>query len=54
MAESLMTYVASIAVLWIAVGIWMVIKTRSRGWRADVAFVFLWPLHWYIEIWKGR
>ena len=46
----LMKTVLAIAIIWIAVGIWMVIRTNSREWKADAAFVALWPLHWYFEI----
>lgn len=45
---------AAIAIVWASVGIWMVIQTRSRGWKADVAFAMFWPLHWYFEIWRNR
>lgn len=42
-------YFLAIPILWIAVGVWMVIKTNSRGWKADVAFVLSWPVHWTLE-----
>jgi hypothetical protein len=30
---------------WLAVGVWFVSKTRSRGLGADVSFVATWPLY---------
>lgn len=45
-------YLLAIPILWIAVGVWMVIQTDSRGWKADTMFVMMWPLHWYFEVWR--
>lgn len=39
----------AIPIIWIAIGIWMVIRTKSRGWKADAAFVVTWPIHWLVE-----
>ena len=49
-----MELLLAIPIIWIAIGIWLVIKTKSRGWRADLQFVFEWPIHWFLEKVLGR
>lgn len=53
MFEFIAAALVLLVMLWLGVGLWMVSVTPSRGWKADMQFVFLWPLHWYFEIWKG-
>jgi hypothetical protein len=36
---------AALASGWVAVGLWMVSRTRSRGIVADATFVMTWPLY---------
>ncbi|QZP07795.1 hypothetical protein [Caenibius sp. WL] len=40
---------AIVAGLWIGTGIYLTVKTQSRGWYADLVFVFVWPIHWIME-----
>jgi hypothetical protein len=40
---------AAITLAWIGEGLWRALRTQSRGWEADIAFVFTWPLHWILE-----
>lgn len=39
----------AIAALWIAIGVWFVTRSESRGWIADCAFLFGWPIWWIWE-----
>lgn len=34
-----------LAIGWLGVGMWMVLKTRSRGILADLSFMATWPLY---------
>jgi hypothetical protein len=34
-----------LAIGWLGVGLWMVLKTRSRGILADLSFMATWPLY---------
>lgn len=44
---------ATILYLWPLIGIWMVTRSGSRGFAADLLFVFTWPLH-LIQHLRGR
>ena len=35
---------ALLALGWVGVGLWMVLRTRSRGLLADLSFMATWPL----------
>jgi hypothetical protein len=35
----------TLAVAWLVGGLYMVSKSRSRGFAADALFVFTWPYH---------
>ncbi len=39
----------AIGLVWVIIGLWLVLCTASRGWKADVVFVLLWPFHAYLE-----
>lgn len=54
MFELILAAMVLIVTLWLGAGLWMICVTPSRGWKADLQFVFWWPLHWYFEIWKGH
>jgi hypothetical protein len=40
-----MTILWAIFSAWLLGGIYLVLKSRSRGWWADALFVLLWPIH---------
>lgn len=42
----------AIIIAWIVVGISLVIITKSRGLKADILFVFTWPIIWYLD-WRN-
>lgn len=44
--------IAALAIVWIVVGLWLVINSQSRGWKADTVFVLMWPVHLYLEMLK--
>ena len=44
--------ITALAIVWLVVGLWLVISSQSRGWKADAAFVLLWPAHVYFELLK--
>jgi hypothetical protein len=39
---------------WLGIGIFFVAKTRSRGWKADLLFVFTWPFNAFLDWRSGR
>lgn len=43
----------TIIYLYLLFGILMSSKSESRGWKADLLFVFTWGLHLYWH-WRGR
>jgi hypothetical protein len=38
-----------LAIGWLGVGLWMVLKTRSRGILADLSFMATWPLYVVVD-----
>jgi hypothetical protein len=34
-----------IVAAWIGTGLWLVMKSRSRGLAADMLFIATWPIH---------
>ncbi len=43
-----------IAFLWLGTGIYFVTHSRSRGWKADVLFIFTWPINVFLDWRDGR
>jgi hypothetical protein len=48
-----MTLPLIIALVWVVVGLWLVVRTGSYGFAADVLLVLLWPLHVIVALLSG-
>jgi len=48
----MMEFLATIILLYVAVGVFLVCATRSRGVIADLIFGMFWPVFLYID-WKN-
>lgn len=42
-----------IVVVWVAIGIFFVMNSRSSGFWVDALFVLTWPINAYLD-WRGR
>lgn len=49
-----MQIVLMLILVWLAVGVWLVASTQSRGLFADVLFALLWPVYIYTDWRAGR
>lgn len=52
MIEVIVSITAAI-VLYLAIGVWLVRNTQSRGFRADAIFVLTWGVHFIHETFLG-
>ncbi len=39
----------TVITLWLGFGVFIVATTESRGWKADLSFVFTWPINWFLD-----
>lgn len=49
-----MTQILTIIIsAWLAIGLFLVLNSGSRGALADILFLFTWPIYLYLD-WRGK
>jgi hypothetical protein len=49
-----MEIILLITMVYLSIGVWLTMNTRSRGMVADAIFILLWPLYWFDDWKNGR